>query len=65
MYDRWVAITNGSVNLPSKDIFERFGSSYAVTDLSHTGFIRKAEGDPNLKEVFRDNNAIVYQVVGY
>jgi len=40
----------------------KFGANYVVTDLNHDGFIRQAEQDPDLFEVFRDDLSIVYEV---
>ena len=34
-----------------------------MTDLLHKGFLRQAAQDPGLKEVFRDQDAVIYQVV--
>jgi hypothetical protein len=63
LYDRWVEITRGRVSNPSAAIAAEFGSRYILTDLLHEDFIRQAEEDPGLVEVYRDEDAIVYQVV--
>jgi hypothetical protein len=63
LYDLWVLITQGSVDNPSTLIAKKFGSHYVHTDLNHGNFIRIAEDDPGLKEVYRDDQAIVYQVL--
>ena len=41
----------------------KFGSQYVHTDLKHGSFIRVAGNDPGLKEVFRDDQAIIYEVL--
>lgn len=63
LYALWVLITQGKVDNPSRIIAVRFGSQYVHTDLKHGGFIRAAEEDPGLKEVYRDDQAILYEVV--
>ncbi len=62
LYTFWVQITQGEIEYPSGVIFDRFGARYVITDLSHRDFIRQAEKDVGLQEVFRDDNAIVYQL---
>ena len=63
LYDLWVKITNGGIERPSLYIYPRFGADYVVTDLNHTDFIRRADADPGLKQVFRDSQSAIYQVV--
>lgn len=63
LYDEWVKITDGDIPVPSRRIAGIFGSEYVLTDLKHSDFIREAENDPGLQEVFRDDEAIVYAVV--
>ncbi len=63
LYDLWVLITRGDVENPAKIIASRFGSSYVHTDLNHGSFIRVAEADPGLREVYRDDQAILYEVL--
>ena len=63
LYNLWVKITRGEVDRPSDFIYPRFGASYVLTDLKHTGFIRRAERDPGLKEVYHDGQALVFQVL--
>jgi len=63
LYDLWVLITQGNVDSPSKIIASKFGSQYVHTDLKHGGFIRIAKDDPGLKEVYRDDQAILYEVL--
>ena len=63
LYSLWVLITRGNVHDPSKIIAAKFGSQYVHTDLKHGGFIRAAEEDSGLKEVYRDDQSILYEVV--
>ncbi len=62
LYDLWVKITNGEIKNLSVIIPQKFGADYIHTDLRHTNFINAAENDPGIKEVFRDNDSIIYQV---
>jgi hypothetical protein len=63
LYDLWVLITQGKVDNPSQFIAGKFGSQYVHTDLNHGGFIKVAASDPGLKEVYRDDQAILYEVL--
>ena len=53
LYDQWVEITKGEVAEPSRTIADTFGAGYVLTDLKHKGFLRVAEADPQLEEVYR------------
>jgi hypothetical protein len=64
LYDEWVAISRGEVDRPSQAIATRFASRYVHTDLDHTAFLRKAADDPGLKEVYRDDQAVIFEIVG-
>jgi len=63
LYSLWVLITQGKVEHPSKIIAGRFEAQYVHTDLKHKDFISMAGNDPGLKEVYRDDQAIVYEVL--
>ena len=63
LYDTWVKITRGEVEQPSKIIAARFSARYIHSDLNHKNFIRIAAEDPGLKEVYRDGQAVIYEVV--
>ena len=63
LYALWVLITQGDVKDPSQIIAGRFGSQYIHTDLKHGDFIKVAENDPGLVEVYRDDQAVLYEVV--
>ena len=63
LYDTWVKITRGEVEQPSKIIASRFSARYIHSDLNHKNFIRIAADDPGLKEVYRDGQAVIYEIV--
>ncbi len=60
LYDLWEKITEGDVERPSQFIYDRFGANFVVSDLNHKDFIRRAEEDPGLEEVYRDEESVVY-----
>jgi hypothetical protein len=62
LYELWVDITKGKVEGSARLIYERFAAEYVFTDLAHDDFIDKADGDENLTEVFRDEEAIIYRI---
>jgi hypothetical protein len=62
LYHQWVEITQGKVNQPSAAIKQEFGSSYVITDLRHQDFLKQAANDPGLVEMYRDGDAVVFQV---
>lgn len=63
LYDLWVDITQGRVERPARLIAGAFGSRYVHTDLKHGSFLRIAEDDPGLLEVYRDDQAVVFEVI--
>lgn len=63
LYDLWVEITNGEVENPSKDIREVFEAQYVFSDLNHGDFMDSAEQDSGLVEIYRDDYAVIYEVV--
>jgi hypothetical protein len=63
LYDLWVDISKGRVEQPSEVITKRFGANYVLTDLDHKDFLRKADDDSGLVEMFRDDYAAVFQVI--
>ena len=63
LYDLWVDITQGKIERPSRYISTTFESTYIHTDLHHTNFLRVAADDPGLKEVYRDHQAVIFQVI--
>jgi len=62
LFEQWVAITRGEADFPAQDIFYDFAAQYILTDLKHKDFIYRAGEDAEIVEVYRDKEAIVYQV---
>jgi hypothetical protein len=63
LYDLWVDITQGDVKNPSQVIATTFASRYIHTDLDHGDFLRIAAEDHGLQEVYRDDQAVVFEVL--
>jgi hypothetical protein len=63
LYDLWVEITQGDVETPSQIIAATFDSRYVHTDLNHRDFLEVAAEDPGLKEVYRDDQAVIFEVI--
>lgn len=62
LYDTWVKITQGKIEQPGSLIRSRFGGEYVITDLRHTNFLKQAQIDPALTEVYRDKYAVIFAV---
>ena len=62
LYDEWVDITRGKVELPGAAIRDRFGAQFVFSDLGHEGFLDAAADDPLLREIYRDEYAVVFAV---
>jgi hypothetical protein len=62
LYKEWVQITRGDIDRPSQAIRSRFGGEFVMSDLNHDGFLRKAQDDPGLREVYRDEYAVIFEV---
>ncbi len=63
LYDLWVSITDGKVYNLSEVIPKEFGAHYVITDLQHGNFIAAASDDPGMREVYRDNEAVIFEIV--
>lgn len=63
LYQTWIHITRGEVEEPSKIILEKFSANYVHTDLNHQDFLQQAEKDKNLIEVYRDQQAVIFQIL--
>ena len=61
-FNRWVDITKGRIDEPGAAIRDEFGASFVFSDLKHDSFTEKAEADPLLQEVYRDDYAVIYKV---
>jgi hypothetical protein len=62
LYELWRDTTNGWGNI-DEAIRQDFGAQYVITDLEHYGFLDKADYAPYLKEVYRDEYAVIFQVL--
>lgn len=62
LFDLWINITQGRVEAPAQDIATSFGASYVISDLKHQDFIKAAQADPGLEEVYRDDFAVIFQL---
>ena len=63
LYQLWRSITRGWTEHMSQPIRHTFGAEYVITDLNHSGFLNEAKYDPNLLEVYRDEDAVIFVVV--
>jgi hypothetical protein len=63
LYDLWRGISKGWVKTPGRTIAETFGAGYVLTDLDHESFLDEAEADPDLEEVYRDEDAAIFLVL--
>ena len=63
LFDLWLDITHGDVESPSRYISKSFGASYVHTDLDHENFLDQAASDTGLKEVYRDGQAVIFEVI--
>ena len=63
LFTLWVEITQGKVINLAQTILDRFGARYIQSDLQHTAFIQAAARDPALKEVYRDSQAVIYEIL--
>ena len=62
LYDQWVRITQGEIENPSTSILDDFGARYVISDLDHEDFIDRATEDPNMEEVYRDSQSVIFAV---
>jgi hypothetical protein len=65
LYLRWRSITRGQVERPGADIRDLFDSGWVFTDTAHEAFIKRAQADPDMTEVYRDRSAVVFAVRGW
>lgn len=62
LFDLWVDITRSKVDNPGPIIRDTFGSQYIFSDLNHDAFMKKAEADPTIEELYRTDDAVIYMV---
>jgi hypothetical protein len=65
LYLQWRAITRGQVERPGALIRDVYGSGWVFTDRAHREFLRQAANDPDLVEVFQDNEVVLFAVRGW
>lgn len=63
LWDRWTAITQGRVSDPSIEIQRVFGATYVVSDTRHNTFEKKADEDPNMRLVYRDEYNLIWEII--
>ena len=63
LYAEWRAITRGEVDEPGRIIADHFSAQYVFSDLRHSDFLDDAEDDSHLTEVYRDEYAVIFEVV--
>jgi hypothetical protein len=62
LYHDWVDLTQGKVDKPGEVIGDQFGAQYVFSDLGHEAFLRRAADDPLLREIYRDDQAVIFAV---
>jgi hypothetical protein len=62
LFAEWVDITQGRVTPLAEVIETRFGARYIFSDLHHRAFLREAEGDPRLVELYRDEYVVIFEI---
>jgi hypothetical protein len=63
LYEEWVSITRGELDNPSQFIRSDFNARYVHTDLNHGRFIKQAENDPGMREVYRDEQSVIFEIL--
>ena len=61
-YDEWVALTQGRGEHFAKAIQNDFVATYILSDHQHRDFLRRAAQDPQIKEVYRDKDAVIFAI---
>lgn len=63
LYSLWQDVAKGLVEPPAATIAGTFGANYVLTDLDHVRFLYVADADPNMEEVYRDDDAVIFRVL--
>ena len=63
LYDLWVQITRGAIKNPSTTILRKFSAHYVHTDTKHQGFLESVKYDRGMKEVYRDDHSVIFEIV--
>jgi hypothetical protein len=61
-YTKWVDITEGDLENPSGAIAFEFGAEYVFSDLNHDAFFEQAQKDPEMLNVYQDDEAVIYRI---
>ncbi|MCL4265894.1 MAG: hypothetical protein KJ069_21960 [Anaerolineae bacterium] len=48
---------------PGAAIHDRFNAAYVFADREHEAFLAHAAADPVLLEIYRDHDAVIFEVV--
>lgn len=62
LFDQWVEITRGHVDGIGEIIRDQYEADFVFTDTGHEDFIRIANDDPLLEEIYRDDEAVIFAV---
>jgi hypothetical protein len=62
LFDEWVAITRGKIKNPSEPIRTLFDAQFIFSDTKHSSFLERAGQDPDLVELYRDDDAVILAV---
>jgi len=62
LFETWVSITRGEVDNPGDIIRDKFNSDYIFSDVRHDEFLKQADKDSNLVELYRDDDAVIFAV---
>lgn len=62
IFEEWVDITRANVDNIGERIRDHYGAQFIFSDLNHEDFINRAAGDPLLKEIYRDDEAVIFAV---
>jgi hypothetical protein len=65
LFLQWRSISQGQVERPSALIRDAYDCGWVFTDRRHGAFLQQAASDPGLREVYRNANAVVFQVNGW
>ncbi len=64
LFAQWRDLTRGKIDQPGQIIRDQFAGDYVFTDLKHEKFLQAAADDPLLQERYRDEYAVVFEVLG-
>jgi hypothetical protein len=65
LYRLWREISQGRIEPPSPAIAQNFGTEYVLSDLDHVRFLYIAAADPDMKEVYRDEEAVIFRILNF